>query len=68
MVERLPKGTRVEVRNGFDRSWSSGFEVAGHDGDDRYLLVRSSDGAMLPGTFPVDQVRRSRRTSSMWWV
>jgi hypothetical protein len=68
MVERLPKGTRVEVRNGFDRSWSGGFEVAGHEGEDRYVLLRSSDGAAMPGSFPADQVRRTRKGSSMWWV
>lgn len=63
----LPAGTGVEVRNRFDGSWSRGFEVAGHDGDG-YRVRRCSDSSVLPGTFSADEVRRTRRTSSMWWV
>ncbi len=63
----LPAGTGVEVRNGFDGSWSRGFEVAAHE-HDRYLVVRCSDRALLPRAFSPDEVRRNRKTSSMWWV
>ena len=63
----LPAGTRVEVRNGFDGSWSQGFEVADHDAGG-YLVLRCSDGAVLPRTFGSDEVRRTRKSSSMWWV
>lgn len=67
MAELLPKGTRVEVRNHFDQSWSSGFEVAGHE-DGGYLVLRRSDGTVLPRTFDRAEVRRSRKAASMWWV
>lgn len=65
-VDPLPTGTRVEVRNGFDRSWSNGFEVIGHAAGG-YRLRRHSDGAELPGIFTTDDVRRERRRST-WWV
>jgi hypothetical protein len=67
LVEQLPKGTGIEVRNDFDHSWSTGFEVAGHD-DEGYLVLRRSDGTVLPRTFRDHEVRRHRKTSSMWWV
>lgn len=63
----LPVGTRVEVRNRFDRSWGSGFVVDGIDGDGRYRVVRRSDGAALPTTFERDDLRRER-TRQTWWV
>jgi hypothetical protein len=63
----LPAGTGVEVRNGFDGAWSLGFEVAAHV-DGGYRLLRCSDRSVLPRTFTSDEVRRTRRTSSMWWV
>ncbi|MEX2658871.1 MAG: hypothetical protein WD232_04170 [Acidimicrobiales bacterium] len=63
----LPAGTGVEVRNGFDGSWSTGFEVVEHV-DGRYRILRCSDRSVLPGTFREDEVRRNRKTSSMWWV
>jgi hypothetical protein len=53
-------GTPVEVRNRFDRSWSSGFEVAeeSNDGDVRtYRLRRRSDRAVLPAAFPSGELR-----------
>ena len=64
---RLPAGTGVEVRNGFDGSWARGFEIAAEQGDG-YLVRRCSDSTVLPRTFGPDEVRRSRKTSSMWWV
>ena len=62
----FPAGTRVEVRNGFDRTWSKGFVVIGHD-DGGYRLQRGSDDAELPGSFTAEDVRRERRRST-WWV
>lgn len=64
--EPLPAGTRVEVRNGFDRSWARGFVVVGH-ADGRYRIRRRSDDTDLPGTVDADDVRRERRRST-WWV
>jgi hypothetical protein len=50
MVElHLPVGTRVQVRNHFERTWSSGFEVAGvHRQDASYRVRRVSDREVLP--------------------
>lgn len=62
----LAAGTRVEVRNAFDRSWSRGFEVIGQV-DGHYRIMRRSDDTDLPGTFAPDDVRRERRRST-WWV
>ena len=67
VAEVLAPGTRVEVRNGFDGSWSKGFEVAAA-GERSYELKRLSDGEVLPTAFADDDVRRERRSSSMWWV
>jgi hypothetical protein len=55
------KGARVRVRNRFDRSWASGFEIADHDpGEDggrRYYVVRRmSDGSTLPAHFTEEEV------------
>lgn len=61
----LTAGTKVEVRTGFDRSWSAGFVVAERT-DDGYRLQRRSDGELLPVLFPFDDVRRERHTK-MWW-
>ncbi|QXC62867.1 hypothetical protein KSP35_08830 [Aquihabitans sp. G128] len=65
-ADRLAVGTKVEVRSGFDGSWSTGFAVeevleAG------YRLRRRSDGQVLPATLPSASVRKERK-SSMWWV
>ena len=46
----------VEVRSRFDGRWVSGFEIADVS-DDRYLLRRRSDGAMLPVAFPAHEIR-----------
>ncbi|HET8929564.1 MAG TPA: hypothetical protein VFN21_02795 [Acidimicrobiales bacterium] len=62
----MPAGTRVEVRNAFDRTWSRGFVVTAH-AEGRYRLLRRSDDTDLPGTFAADDVRRERRRST-WWV
>ena len=63
----LPAGTGVEVRTTFDGSWARGFEVVAHERD-RYVVMRCSDRFVLPRTFSADEVRRTRKTSSMWWV
>lgn len=63
----LPAGTGVEVRNSFDGSWARGFEVVAHEGGG-YVVLRCSDRSVLPRTFDADEVRRNRKTSSMWWV
>ena len=64
----LTPGARVEVRNRFDGSWSTGFEVAeavgaGGEGDagrgpTAYRVRRLADAAVLNGTFRPDDVRR----------
>jgi hypothetical protein len=59
IAELLPVGTRVEVRNRFDGSWSAGFRV--HDTCRRgYWLRRLSDAAVLPTAFLGDDVRQQR--------
>lgn len=62
----LEAGTAVEVHTGFDRSWSSGFDVA-EATDIGYRLRRRSDGTVLPVVFPFSDVRRERHRS-MWWM
>lgn len=62
----LRVGSRVEVRNGFDGSWSAGFDVAALT-DDGYRIRRRSDGSILPVEFAADDVRREPRRS-MWWI
>lgn len=65
MVEALPVGTRVEVRDRFDGTWAKGFTIA--EATDRgYRLQRRSDRQVLPGEFATADIRRERR--SMWWV
>lgn len=61
----LAVGTRVEVRTGFDDSWSNGFAVEAH-AVDGYRLRRRSDDQVLPVAFDPDRVRRERR-NAMWW-
>lgn len=61
----LAVGTRVDVRTGFDNSWTSGFAV--EELTPRgYLLRRRSDHQVLPAEFVPDAVRRERK-NSMWW-
>ena len=54
---QLTRGTRVQVRNQFDGSWCSGFEVCGARKAGRYQLRRLSDGSVLPVGFAADDVR-----------
>jgi hypothetical protein len=62
----LHPGTRVEVRSGFDASWTDGFEIAGL-AEWGYQIRRLSDGEVLPHEFDPDDVRRERRRQT-WWV
>lgn len=61
----LDPGTRVEVRTGFDRSWSNGFEIHS-TAEDGYRVRRRTDGHLLPATFADDDIRRERK-DRMWW-
>jgi hypothetical protein len=63
---RLLEGARVEVRNGFDGSWTSGFVVM-EVTDTGYRLRRRYDHDVLPTEFAPADVRRERK-NSMWWV
>jgi hypothetical protein len=58
-VQPFVPGTRVQVFCRFDNRWVSGFVVsdvlAAEPGSVR--VVRVSDGALLPGVFPVEDVR-----------
>lgn len=62
----LKPGTKVEVRNRFDGSWSGGFTVVEVVGK-AYRLQRDSDGEPLPVPIPSDEVRRER-TRQTWWI
>lgn len=65
--ERLIEvGTHVEVRGGFDGSWSTGFAVDSHTAEGRYRLRRRSDGQVLPVEFGGNDVRKER--NNMWWI
>jgi hypothetical protein len=66
-IKGLPPGTRVEVRNGFDGSWSRGFEVEAR-APGGYQVRRLSDEEVLPRVFVDDAVRRERRGSGTWWI
>ena len=57
-----PAGTPVEVRNRFNGSWTSGFEVAGATDPDHYELRRRSDHAVLPAQFTTRELRPDGRT------
>ncbi len=61
----IPPETKVEVRTGFDRSWTNGFTVEERTADG-YRLRRRSDGRVLPHVFAFDEVRRERH--NLWWV
>ena len=50
-------GTRVQVRNRFTHSWSSGFEVADDRSEGNVLVRRLSDNALLPIRFEPAEVR-----------
>ena len=62
----ISPGRRVEVRNRYDQRWTGGFEVL-QIRDDKYVLRRLSDGAVLPTTFSPDEVRKERRPG-LWWA
>lgn len=62
----LSVGTRVEVRAGFDNSWTGGWFAVEELTDRGYLLRRRSDRQVLPAEFVSDTVRRERK-NSMWW-
>ena len=52
--EQVEPRQDVEVRCLFDGNWVGGFQVAGSTevgGEERYRLVRLSDGSELPGLF-----------------
>jgi hypothetical protein len=62
-------GTKVEVRDRFDRRWTRGFEVAetvetGEGAGSR--IRRLSDGSVLPVVFGADEVRREKK-KDFWW-
>jgi hypothetical protein len=63
----LEPGTRVEVRQRFDRRWTRGFEVVEASADG-YRLRRRSDGSVLPGVFSSSDVRVERRKQGLWWA
>ena len=62
---RLAVGTRVEIRSGFDDTWTSGFAVE-EITTSGYLLRRRLDDSVLPAEFEASSVRRERK--SIWWV
>ena len=55
-TDPLPRGTRVEVRDRFDRSFHAGFEVTRSTAGG-YELRRLSDRTELPVVFAPDDVR-----------
>jgi hypothetical protein len=65
LEERLKAGTKIEVRNRFDASWSRGFEIA-RKTKSGYKVRRLSDNEVLPTEFAPEDVRRERRRG-MWW-
>jgi hypothetical protein len=48
----------VEVRNRYDRRWAEGFRVV-EERPSGVRLQRLSDGAVLPGEFPTEDVREA---------
>ena len=63
----LKPGTRVEVRQRFDRSWTRGFEVAEVLDRGGYKLRRMSDGSVLPYEFDGESVRVEHKKQGLWW-
>jgi hypothetical protein len=51
-MDRLP----VEVRNTYNGAWSPGFEIA-ETTSHGVRLRRLSDDTVLPGEFPIEDVR-----------
>ena len=66
--ESLSTGTGVQVRTRFDGRWATGFEIADVHRSGAappiYRIRRRSDGRVLPGFFPVDQLRRKLRAGA----
>jgi hypothetical protein len=61
----LSPGTEVEVRTRYQGRWVPGFEVDAVHSDprernDRYVLRRRSDGAVLPVAFNQTEIRPRR--------
>ena len=61
-VDWLPQGTPVQVRDRFEFTFRSGFEVSSAT-DAGYRLRRRSDGVELPVDFPAAEVRPESRTN-----
>ena len=59
----LPQGTPVQVRDRFEFTFRSGFEVSGNT-DAGYRLRRQSDGVELPAEFSASDVRPDRPDTS----
>ena len=62
-AEWLPQGTPVQVRNRYEFTFRSGFEVCSAT-DAGYRLRRRSDGVELPVDFPATEVRPEVRTAN----
>jgi hypothetical protein len=67
VAEDLAAGDRVEVRRRLDAQWARGFEIV-DVGESGVRLRRLSDGEILPVTFDADDVRKERKSNSLWWV
>ncbi len=64
-IGQLSPGTEVEVRTRYQGGWAPGFEVDAVQSDpshrnERYVLRRRSDGAVLPVAFNQTEVRPRR--------
>jgi hypothetical protein len=58
LVQPFAPGARVQVFCRFDNRWVSGFVVSDVlPAEGAVRVVRVSDGALLPGVFPVEDVR-----------
>jgi hypothetical protein len=63
----LEPGTRVDVRDHFERTWVRGFAVTEVTEDGSYRVHRVSDNAPIPGAFARATVRRERKRRANWW-
>jgi hypothetical protein len=59
VLECWPPGTKVAVRTRFTARWAEGFvvEETAERRPARYRLRRLSDNAVLPASFPAEDVR-----------
>ena len=62
----LAPGTRGDVRNRYQGTWTRGFEVAEFT-EGSYRIRRLSDGSILNELFSRDDVRRQRNRQGFWW-